>query len=502
MYADGGGTALRFCGAVSMSSRESAVREAVDPADILRQFILAAPPGELTSVLKALRVLTDDDRLFFEVVPRLCMEHHMRHLTPFTLAAPYAKRHESKVRFVDPQSCANVAGSHVSFLAGRQNHLVTSIKRFAKIRRLQSREVTAGVEEYFLQQRSTIIPTSANFKQGIYQSVELDDSTGEASPSGQSQAPQRQQQQQHELFDPFADILPSEGFDELNHVFFDVALQLYIEVDPVAQLCVRVIPFTSAVAPTMPEVLREIERQATGLHGGPLGHTRFLLQQEISRYVQACFGEEAEETATQAERGMSHLMGSARNLVDIHHRTSIASAGGMAVLQPRSHSGGEDCQSLVIAVAAVHQFPRNMWSGRWKSIFVVEPTKDTSSEAQVYIKGETQVYAHYYEDGNMHLEVVQELPLTPLPEWPVEIFTAGGDPTGLPDAWDLCAAVMVVIQQHEQRIHDAVLKTARDSGDRALRDLRRRLPITKQLFNFRGGQALPRPMFTRTALEN
>ncbi|EKF38560.1 hypothetical protein MOQ_001233 [Trypanosoma cruzi marinkellei] len=500
MYADRRGTALRSCGAVLMSARESAVKEAVDPADILRQFILAAPPGELTSVLKALRVLTGDDRLFFEVVPRLCMEHHMRHLTPFTLAAPYVKRHESKVRFVDPQSCANVAGSHVSFLAGRHNHLGTRIKRFARIRRLQARDVAAGVEEYFRQQRSTIIPTSAEFKQGVCQSVELDDSTGGASASGQSQTPKQQQQQ--ELFDPFSDILPSEGFDELNHVFFDVALQLYIEVDPVAQMCVRVIPFTSAVAPTMPEVLREIERQATGLHGGTLGHTRFLLQQEISRYVQACFGEEAEETAMQAERGMSHLMGSARKLVDIHHRTSIASAGGMAVLQPHSHSGEEDCQSLVIAVAAVRQFPRNMWSGRWKSIFVVEPAKDTSFEAQVCIRAETQVYAHYYEDGNMHLEVTQELPLTPLPEWPVEIFTADGDPTGSPDAWDLCAAVMGVIQQHEQRIHDAVLKTARDSGDRALRDLRRRLPITKQLFNFRRGQAFPRPMFTRHAYRN
>ncbi|RNF20495.1 F-actin capping protein [Trypanosoma conorhini] len=487
-----------------MSACGAAAREAVDPVDILRHFVLAAPPGELKGVVKALRVVTGDDHLFFEVIPRLCMEHHMRHLTPFTMPAACAKRHESKVRFVEPNRPATVASGHVSFLAGRQNHLGTRIRCFAKMRRLHASNVAGDVEEYFRQQHFTSIPSSDRASQKSCQDTELD--VCESGASG-SRQPQTIQRQEEEPFDPFADIVPSGGFGKLEHVFFDMALQMYIEVDPVEQLCLRVIPFTSTVAPTMPEVLRVTEKQATGLHGGPLGHTRFLLQQEVARYVQACFGEAAaaaaETVAPQAERGAagtrepSHPMGSARTLFGVPC-TSTACAGSMVVLQPHSHDGGEDCQSLVIAAAAVRQFPRNMWCGRWKSIFVVECTTNPASEARVCVKGETQVYAHYYEEGNMHLEVVEELPPTPLPEWPVNIFAeGGGEMAGSTDTWGLCSAVMEVIQQHEQRIHDAVLKTARDSGDCALRALRRRLPITGQLFNFRRGQALPRPMFTR-----
>ncbi|RNF07777.1 F-actin capping protein [Trypanosoma rangeli] len=488
-----------------MPACDAAVRKAMDSLDILRRFILAAPPGELQNVLKALRVVTGDDHFFFEVIPRLCMEYHMRHLTPFTMPAVSVERHEIKVQFTDPNN-VTVTSSNLSFLAGRQNHLGSRIKHFAKIHCLHARNVAQDVEEYFRQQCSTFIPRNDNINKKSGQDMEVGERDSGASDNRHSQTPQRRGEV---LVDPFDDIVPYKGFDELSHVFFDAALQMYIEVDPVSQISLRVIPFTLDVASTMPEVLREIEKQATNIHSGPLGYTRFLLQQEVARYVQACFGEDvATGAATQAEqsalgtRERSHPMGPARTLVDIH-RTAAACAGSMAVLQPHSYGGGEDCLSVVIAVAAVRQFPRNMWSGRWKSIFVIECTTNLSSEEEwVCIKGETQVYAHYYEDGNMHLEVVEELPPTPLPEWPVNIFAVGGDIVGSADTWKLCSAVMAVIQQHEQRIHDAVLRTARDSGDRALQTLRRRLPITRQLFNFCRGQPLPRPMFTRPGCDD
>ncbi|ESL07846.1 F-actin capping protein [Trypanosoma rangeli SC58] len=489
-----------------MPECDAAVKNAIDSLDILRRFILAAPPGELQNVLKALRVVTGDDHFFFEVIPRLCMEYHMRHLTPFTMPAASFKRPQIKVRFTDPNNYVSVTGSHVSFLAGRQNHLASRIKCFAKIRCLHARNVAQDVEEYFRRQRSTSIPINDNINQKNGQNMELGERDSGVSDTRHSQTPQRRGEV---LVDLFADIVPYKGFDELSHVFFDTGLQMYIEIDPVSQISLRVIPFTLDVASAMPEVLREIEKQATSIRSGPLGHTRFLIQQEVARYVQACFGEDVTAgAATQAEqsalgtREQSHPMGSARTLVDVC-RTAAACAGSMAVLQPHSYSGGEDCQSLVIAVAAVRQFPRNMWCGRWKSIFVVECVTNPLSEGErVCIKGETQVYAHYYENGNMHLEVVEELPPTPLPEWSVNIFAVGGNIAGSADTWELCSAVMAVIQQHEQRVHDAVLRTARDSGDCTLGALRRRLPITKQLFNFCRGQALPRPMFTRPGYDD
>lgn len=459
-----------------MLARNHTAEDVNDPVGVLRHFILAAPPGELSSVLQALRVLTGDDHFFFEVIPRLCVEHHLRHLTPFKLAAAYAGRHAGKLRCVDPKDAAGGAAFHLGrevFLTGRQNHLRTRIRHFAKLHHLQLREVEESVEGYFRHQRSLLIPRSTDMGSSD-EDVDLCVFSDGVGCGSQLPRPEKQR----ERGDAPADVMSVDGFGTLNHVFFDVALQMHIEIDPVEERCVRVIPFGSTTTTSMmPEVLQEIEQQATGLHGGPLGHIRFVLQQEISRYVQACFGDERADSAAKGAE---------------------CSAGGMAVLCSRAGDSGEECRSLVVAVAAVRQFPRHMWSGRWKSVFVVERAANSPTGAQAWIKGETQVHAHHREGGNIHLEIVRALGPTPLPEWPVDIFAAAGHAgRELPDTWELCAAAMAVIQRHEQRVHDAVMSASRNAGDEALRGLRRRLPITTQPFNFRRGAALPRPIFER-----
>ncbi|KAH9600068.1 hypothetical protein LSM04_000560 [Trypanosoma melophagium] len=473
----------------------------------------------------------------------------------------YAKRHESKVRYVDskfPPDSSSIAieiaekdsddavaagvvvEGTVSFLTGRQNHLFTQIKRFAQLNHMPLREVLESVEEYFQQQRSTLVRTSD--KSHIHSNiVAFSETEVDISPESE---------------DPFADLVPLYGFNEIKHVFFDTTLQLYIEIDPLEQVCCRVIPFPSAIIPTMPEVLRVIERQFGGLHGGPLGHVRFLLQQEIAHYVQLCFG--TIETAISVEKSSgvgeknetSQLMGSARMLMHNNnnnnndsnnnnnnnnsdsgfHRGASACAGSfVAVQQQRSRSGNsrntnttsseknnekeekgeKGNRSIVIAMSAVRYFPRNMWSGRWKSIFIVECIKNASEESQVYIRGETQIYAHYYEDGNMHIEIARELEPTPLPQWPAEIFTTSNTTlvhddnnddniNNTTDGWELTATVMNVLKRHEESVQDAVLRAARDVDDRVLQKLRRRLPITQQLFDFRRTPAIPRSLLTRS----
>ena len=57
--------------------------------EVLRSFVLNAPPGQLDEVLKSLHVVTDDDALCSRVLPSLALEHHIRHHT-FVVYEPAA----------------------------------------------------------------------------------------------------------------------------------------------------------------------------------------------------------------------------------------------------------------------------------------------------------------------------------------------------------------------------------------------------------------------------
>jgi capping protein alpha len=97
------------------------------------------------------------------------------------------------------------------------------------------------------------------------------------------------------------------------------------------------------------------------------------------------------------------------------------------------------------------------WSGRWKSEWTIQESGGSAT-----VEGTITVMAHYYENGNVQLHNLKDVPSTTL--------------SGSGDA--LAQAFVLHVKKTEDALHDEYQRMFSSMKDTTFKELRRALPIT------------------------
>ncbi|EXJ92951.1 hypothetical protein A1O3_01507 [Capronia epimyces CBS 606.96] len=115
----------------------------------------------------------------------------------------------------------------------------------------------------------------------------------------------------------------------------------------------------------------------------------------------------------------------------------------------------DDDKHIAVLVSTTKASPKNFLSGRWRSVFLYDPSAGTLS-------GETKIDVHYYEDGNVALTTGKKF----------DAVSVGGAADG--------AAIVRKIAVIENQYQEEVNRTIVGMNETSFRHLRRQLPVTRQ----------------------
>ncbi|PHH85331.1 hypothetical protein CDD83_584 [Cordyceps sp. RAO-2017] len=113
----------------------------------------------------------------------------------------------------------------------------------------------------------------------------------------------------------------------------------------------------------------------------------------------------------------------------------------------------ESQSKIAVVVVANKYSPNNFWNGRWRSVYVFEPSSGS-------LEGSIKVDVHYYEDGNVRL----------LTDKPVSASIPSG--TG--------AGIAKEISALEKKYQEELNRGFVNLSEGAFKGLRRQLPVTRQ----------------------
>ncbi|KAL6657378.1 hypothetical protein ACP70R_005158 [Stipagrostis hirtigluma subsp. patula] len=119
--------------------------------------------------------------------------------------------------------------------------------------------------------------------------------------------------------------------------------------------------------------------------------------------------------------------------------------------------------SLAVVISAAKRSPQNFCNGSWRSIWNVEFNYELQF---VVIKGNIQVGAHYFEEGNVQLDTNIDRK----------------DSTILQSPEDTAVAIANIIRHHESEYLSSLEESYLNLSDATFKDLRRKLPVTRTLF--------------------
>eukprot|EP01012_Entosiphon_sulcatum_P008478 TRINITY_DN1460_c0_g1_i2.p1 TRINITY_DN1460_c0_g1~~TRINITY_DN1460_c0_g1_i2.p1 ORF type:complete len:175 (-),score=41.42 TRINITY_DN1460_c0_g1_i2:21-545(-) len=135
-------------------------------------------------------------------------------------------------------------------------------------------------------------------------------------------------------------------------------------------------------------------------------------------------------------------------------------SGAIAVFS----TSGEGLYNGVICVQSEVSNRKSFWSGRWRGTFRVH----LASETKAILEGEIVDVVHYYEDGNVLMQarhpVKQEVESKDLPT--------------------LAKKVLAAVSAAEGKFHQDIESQCSQLSEDTFKAMRRRLPITKEPFNF------------------
>ncbi|CAL3962587.1 unnamed protein product [Diplocarpon coronariae] len=112
----------------------------------------------------------------------------------------------------------------------------------------------------------------------------------------------------------------------------------------------------------------------------------------------------------------------------------------------------EEDSKIALLVVANKYSPNNFWNGRWRSLYIFDPSSSSLS-------GSIKVDVHYYEDGNVRL----------LTNKPVSASVSSSATT-----------IVREIANVEKKYQEEVNKGFNNLSEGAFKGLRRQLPITRQ----------------------
>jgi len=113
----------------------------------------------------------------------------------------------------------------------------------------------------------------------------------------------------------------------------------------------------------------------------------------------------------------------------------------------------ENDSKIAILVVANKYSPNNFWNGRWRSLYIYEPSSSS-------LTGSIKVDVHYYEDGNVRL----------LTNKPLSSSVSSSSASG----------IVREIATAEKRYQEEINKGFNNLSEGAFKGLRRQLPITRQ----------------------
>ena len=102
------------------------------------------------------------------------------------------------------------------------------------------------------------------------------------------------------------------------------------------------------------------------------------------------------------------------------------------------------------------------------------------------VSGAHSVHVHYFEDANVHMENTNNTESTTI---------AADDAVGSPPLEALAKLAKKVvrwIKKEEAALQQSIDESCASVGERSIKVLRRRLPVSKQLFNFTADNAMMR----------
>jgi capping protein alpha len=124
----------------------------------------------------------------------------------------------------------------------------------------------------------------------------------------------------------------------------------------------------------------------------------------------------------------------------------------------------QEDETVAIVIVDSKYSPGNFWNGRWKSVYILDPSSNT-------VKGTIDVDVHYFEDGNVRLKMSKELD--------IKVTNDIVKPIGLAET------------MYQQEVN----KTFVGLNEGSFKALRRQLPVTrskmtwgKAIGNYRLGQ--------------
>ncbi|RFU32767.1 hypothetical protein B7463_g3534, partial [Scytalidium lignicola] len=113
----------------------------------------------------------------------------------------------------------------------------------------------------------------------------------------------------------------------------------------------------------------------------------------------------------------------------------------------------EEDSKIAIVVVANKYSPNNFWNGRWRSLYIFDPSSSTLS-------GSLKIDVHYYEDGNVRLQATK----------PVSASISSTS----------ASAILREITVAEKKYQEEVNKGFTNLSEGAFKGLRRQLPVTRQ----------------------
>ncbi|KAG0497456.1 hypothetical protein HPP92_002147 [Vanilla planifolia] len=118
---------------------------------------------------------------------------------------------------------------------------------------------------------------------------------------------------------------------------------------------------------------------------------------------------------------------------------------------------------LAVVISASRTRPKNFCNGNWCSIWTLEFNDDLQS---IEAKGKMQVFAHYFEEGNVQLDAKNEC----------------RDSTMMQSPDDCAVSISNIIRHHEAEYMTSLEESYLHLSDTTFKDLRRKLPVTRTLF--------------------
>eukprot|EP01059_Diplonema_ambulator_P011113 TRINITY_DN21086_c0_g1_i1.p1 TRINITY_DN21086_c0_g1~~TRINITY_DN21086_c0_g1_i1.p1 ORF type:complete len:280 (+),score=95.76 TRINITY_DN21086_c0_g1_i1:44-883(+) len=161
---------------------------------------------------------------------------------------------------------------------------------------------------------------------------------------------------------------------------------------------------------------------------------------------------EGEEKTTEVRDQLQSKVG---EYIDAHFK-----AGSSSV-----YVTGEGAYKIVINSEKSN--PGSSWSGRWRSYLDVTMTSETTAT----VKGAIYNDVHYYEEGNVQMDTSKEIGKDIKADTPEQ----------------LTKRIVTFIEDADTAFHMKIDEMCKSLSDKSLKTLRRRLPVSKQLFNFETG---------------